>query len=157
MVATACLISGLVFGVSSISSKVLQSKSPKEPDQLLLAIYKEVRELGFREHEDFIKREFHINLDGSMANREEHIVVLSHPDGNGEKMILQVTYFGESAHGGIAHYSTEIREICCMIEGNAIEIQKSGFEIEEARQVLPEILKGIQDEKKILKLLEHKR
>ena len=157
LVAAACWVSSPVFGISSISSQAPQSKSLKEPDQLLMAIYHEVQELGYREQEDFIKREFHFNLDGSMANQEEHVVVLSHPDGNGEKMILQVTYFGESAREGIAHYSTETREICCLIEGNTIEIQQSGFEIEEARLVLPEILKGIQAEKKVLKLLEHKR
>ncbi len=156
VLATAGLVSGVVLGASVSFPLITQSESLKEPDQLLMAIFKEVRELGFRENEDFIKREFHIDLDGSMANREEHIVVLSHLDGNGEKMILQVTYFGETASGGIARYSKEIREISCQIEGNALVIQHCGFDVDEARHVLPEILKGIQDEKKLLKLLDHK-
>jgi len=153
---TVCLLFGVVFEASFIFPLVRQSKAPKEPGQFLLAIFKEVRELGFREHEDFIKREFHFDLDGNMANWEEHIVVLSHADGNGEKMILQVTYFGEAAHGGIARYSKETREISCLIEGNALAIQHCGFDVDEARHVLPEILKGIQEEKKLLKLLDHK-
>ena len=131
-----------------------QSKAPQEPEQVLLAIYKEVRELGYRDQEDFLKREFHFNLDGSMANREEHILVLSHVHGNGEKMIMQVTYFGENARAGTLRTPTLTREISCLIEGNAIEIQESMFERDESLELFPEILKGIQDEKKFLKLLK---
>jgi hypothetical protein len=132
-----------------------QSKAPPlEPEKVLMAIYKEVLELGYRDQEDFLKREFHFNLDGSMANREEHILVLSHTYGNGEKMILQVTYFGENARGGAVRTPTLTREISCLIEGNAIEIQESMFELDESLKLFPEILKGIQDEKKFLKRIK---
>jgi len=133
-----------------------QTKTPREPEQALLAIYKEVLELGYRDQEDFLKREFHFNLDGSMANREEHIMVLSHASGNGEKMILLVTYFGEEAHAGSVRYPKLTLEISCLIQGNTVEIQESMFERDEALELFPEILKGIQDEKKYLKLLKRK-
>ncbi|MGB2905782.1 MAG: hypothetical protein WBB73_01700 [Candidatus Aminicenantaceae bacterium] len=149
----ACLVTGLVWSMLPPSSLIGQAQANKQPEQALLAIYKEVLELGYREHEDFIKREFHFNLDGSMANREEHIVVLSHASGSGEKMILQVTYFGEDAHAGAVRYPKLTLEISCLIQGDAIEIQESMFEKDESMELFPEILKGIQDEKKYLKLL----
>ncbi len=152
----ACLVAGLAWSMLPPSSLIGQAQANKQPEQALLAIYKEVLELGYRDQEDFLKREFHFNLDGSMANREEHIVVLSHASGNGEKMILQVTYFGEDAHAGSARYPKLTREISCLIQGNTIEIQESMFERDESLELFPEILKGIQDEKKYLKLLKRK-
>ncbi|MFA9453083.1 MAG: hypothetical protein ACERK6_04135 [Candidatus Aminicenantaceae bacterium] len=153
-----CLAHGAVavlMGILLIPSSLIgQAQVKKQPEQALLAIYKEVLELGYRDQEDFLKREFHFNLDGSMANREEHIVVLSHASGSGEKMILQVTYFGEDAHAGAVRYPKLTREISCLIQGNTIEIQESMFERDESLELFPEILKGIQDEKKYLKLLK---
>jgi hypothetical protein len=143
----------LAGGLLIASSPIGQSKAPQKPEQVLMAIYKEVLELGYRDQEDFLKREFHFNLDGSMANREEHILILSHTYGHGEKMILQVTYFGEDASMGQVRTPTLTREISCLIEGNAIEIQESMFELDESLVLFPEILKGIQEEKKFLKLL----
>jgi len=150
------LMTGLVWSMLPPPSLIGQSQANKQPEQVLLAIYKEVLELGYRDQEDFLKREFHFNLDGSMANREEHIVVLSHASGNGEKMILQVTYFGEDAHAGSVRYPKLTLEISCLIHGNTVEIQESMFERDESMELFPEILKGIQDEKKFLKLLKRK-
>lgn len=155
--AAVCVISGMAWGMLPAPCSTVQAETNKDPAQVLLAIYKEVREFGFRETEDFIKREFHLNLDGSMANREEHIVVLSHAYGNGEKMILQVTTFGENASAGYVRIPVSTCEVTCLIEGNAIEIQESMFNEDESRRLFPEILKGIQDEKKLLKRLNPKR
>jgi hypothetical protein len=151
-----CILGCLSLAVPS-QALSFQKHTPKDTNHWLRAIYNEVKELGFREHEDFLKREFHFNLDGKWANREEHIVVLSHPERNGEKMILQVTYFGEGSGSSHARYPATIREITCLIEGDAIEIMECGFGEEETRDLLPEILKGIQNEKKLLELIKHKR
>ena len=79
------------------------------------------------------------------------------PERNGEKMILQVTYFGEDAGSSHARYPASVREITCLIEGDALEIMECGFADEETRHLLPEILKGIQKEKKLLELIKDKR
>ena len=155
--AAVCVISGMAWGMLPAPCSTSQAEAKKDPAQVLLAIYQEVREFGFRETENFIKREFHLNLDGSMANREEHIVVLSHAYGNGEKMILQVTTFGENVSAGYVRIPVSTCEVTCLIEGNAIEIQESMFDEDESRRLFPEILKGIQDEKKLLKRLNPKR
>ena len=148
---------GLAGGPLYAAPPAAQAKAPQEPGQVLLAIYKEVLELGYREQEDFLKREFHFNLDGSMANREEHILVLGHTYGNGEKMILQVTYFSEDARAGAVRTPKLTREVSCLIEGDTIEILESMFEEAESLELFPEILKGIQNEKKYLKLIQKKR
>jgi hypothetical protein len=155
MVVVLILCMNLIGGGAPALSPSQKAKLPQDPRQLLMAIHNEVEEMGFRAHEDFLKREFHVNIDGSMANREEHVVVLCHPHANGEKMILQVTYFGEDARGGILRFSKLTREICCLIEDDALEILSNAFPEEETRSMLPLILRGIQDEKKIRKLLEH--
>jgi len=155
MVVVLILFISLIGGGAPALSPSQESKIPQDPCQLLMAIHNEVEEMGFRAREDFLKREFHVNIDGSMANREEHVVVLCHPHANGEKMILQVTYFGEDTRGGISRFSKLTREICCLIEDEALVILSNAFAEEETKSVLPLILRGIQDEKKIRKLLEH--
>ncbi len=137
-----------------------QDKDPRPPtrsEKILLEIYHEVQELGFREDEDFIKREFNFNLDGIWANREEHVLILSHKEGNGERMILQVTYFGEAANKYFVRYSESIREIMCHIEGDTLQIRSCGYNDVEARKLLPEILKGIRSEKELLRMIPNKK
>jgi len=76
----------------------LTKKEKWELFKVLFNIYREVKEMGCRAGEDFIKREFHLDLDGKRENREEHIVVLIHNEGNGDKFILQVTFFKTRAN-----------------------------------------------------------
>ena len=143
-------ITAILLHASSIGG-VFSDK--KAPDRWLLEIYKEVQEFGFRDQEDFIKREFHLNLDGNWNNREEHVVVLSHKEGSGDKMILTVTFFSDRQKQSI-RYAEETIETTCLICGDEIEITKIGFNEKEADEFLPEILKGIRNRKKLLKLIE---
>jgi len=155
--AAVCVIAGAAWGPGPVSHATCQAGAEKEPRQVLLAIYKEVREFGYRDTENFIKREFHFDLDGSMANREEHVVVLSHASGNGEKMILQVTTFSDKTSVGYVRLPVSTLEISCMIEGDVLEIQNSMFDEDTCRRLFPEILLGIQEEKKLLKRLDQRR
>ena len=129
--------------------------SQKDLPMLMMEIYKEVIELGYRDQEDFIKREFHMNLDGSWDNREEHVVVLSYKEGAGEKMILQVTYFGNMMKSSFARYAKDTREIVGLITNETIDIIKCGFDECEIKTLLPDILDGIKDEKKLLQLIKN--
>ncbi len=144
-------------GFPVLNSQAKDSRSSQRSEGILLQIYHEVREFGYRDEEDFIKREFHLNLDGIWANREEHVMILSHKEGNGERMILQVTYFGEAANKHFVRYPESIREIMCHIEGDALQIRECGYDEFETRALLPEILKGIRSEKELLRTLQHKK
>jgi len=146
----------LSFG-SPLLSQERDRNTSDEPEGILLEIYREVQGLGYRAEEDFIKREFNFDLDGITSNREEHIVILGHRDGNGERMILQVTTFGEAANQYYVRYPVNVCEIMCYIEGNALQIRKCGYDAHQTRMLLPEILKGIRSEIELLRLIEHKK
>ncbi len=129
----------------------------KTPEDILKEIYKEVSELGKRKNEDFIKREFHFDLDQNPTNTEEHIVVLIYEIDRMEKMVVQVTYFEAEGVECVIKYAKDIRLISCHIASEKLEIDKCDFKTKEMKPMLTDILKGIQEEKKIFKLIDKKK
>lgn len=134
--------------------RALESK--KAPEDILKDIYKEVSELGKRKNEDFIKREFHFDLDENPTNSEEHIVVLIYDIDKREKMVVQVTYFEAVGVKYSIKYAKDIRLISCHIASEKLEIVKCDFNKKEMKPTLTDILKGIQEEKKLFKLIDKK-
>lgn len=116
----------------------------------------EVRELGSYYDDNFIKREFFINLDGYDANKEEHVVILNNREEGLEKMRVQVTYFEAERKNRIIKWAKNTREISYCLKGLNIEIEKCDYSNEEMESLLPKILNGIRDKKKLLKLLNKK-
>lgn len=123
-------------------------------EHVLIQINQEVCELGFRDNEDFIKREFHFELDGREDNREEHIVVISHPYYNYTRFIMQVTFFEAGVRIGSGRSAREFKEVCGSIKGDHVEIIRNSFTPEESRFLFPAILTGIQEEKKLYRLIK---
>lgn len=74
-------------------------------------IYKEVIELGSYKGEDFIKREFFIDLDENQENKEEHVVILHRLTGQKEKITVQVTYFEPKKINRLIKYAKTTKEI----------------------------------------------
>jgi len=146
-------ISNAWSSASNILTNTIQHK--KNPTEILKEMYKEVVELGPYENEDFIKREFHIELDSDENNSEEHVVFLIQGAGEKEKMIIQVTYF-EVKRTRIIKYAKDIKTILCHIKGDKIEIKKSDYSETEIKSLFPDILQGIRNKKKYLKLLDRK-
>lgn len=126
----------------------------KRSADLLWEIYEEVAGLERFENDGFIKGEFHINLDGNEENKEEHIVVLNHFASGQEKMLLQVTYFESRRKNSLVKYAKSVREIECCILKERVEIERCDYSEAEIRSLLPGILEGIRDKKKILDLIE---
>jgi hypothetical protein len=118
-------------------------------------IYEEVLELGKREGEDFLKREFFIDLDGDEINKEEQVVVLSHDDGNRKKMIIQVTYFQPRKNNRFIKHAMDNKTVLCFIIEGSPQIKSSDFEETELKTILPGILNGIRDKKKLLQLIRN--
>jgi len=144
-----------------IFSSVLFSEKPAEeliqsnrPADLLREIYEEVTGLERIGNDGFIKGEFHINLDGNEENKEEHIVVLNHFASGREKMLLQVTYFESRRKNSPVKYAKIVREIECCVMDKGIEIERCDYSDAEIHSLLPGVLAGIRDKKKILKLIE---
>jgi hypothetical protein len=150
---TILLAGMIVFASSGIPGKK-KTDETFSPEDVLLCIYHEVVELGFRENEVFLKREFHFDLDGREENREEHIVVLCHPYYSYTKFILQVTYFEEGVRIGSGRSALEFKEVCGLIKNGQLEISRNSYSPEEAGTLFPAILAGIKAEKKLFELIK---
>ncbi|MDH5468453.1 MAG: hypothetical protein OEY25_13635 [Candidatus Aminicenantes bacterium] len=147
----------LAAAVSSASELLSIKKEAKnEPEDILKDIYKEVKELGKRENETFIKREFHFDLDENPTNTEEHIVVLIYEMDDKERIVIQVTYFESEGFRDSIKYAKEIKLISCFLKSDELEIDKSDYDRKEIKKILPDILKGIKEEKELYKLIERK-
>ncbi len=146
-------ISNALSSVYDVLTNTLQRK--KNPTEILKEMYKEVVELGAYKNEDFIKREFHIELDSDENNSEEHVVFLIQGAGDKEKMIIQVTYF-EVKRTRIIKYAKDIKTILCHVKEGEVEIKKCDYSENDIKSLFPDILQGIRNKKKYLKLLDRK-
>jgi hypothetical protein len=146
----------LTFLSSMTFSRNISNGFPQErkSSDVLWDIYEEISELEHFENDSFIKGEFHVNLDGNEENKEEHIVVLNHFISGQEKMLLQVTYFESRRRNSPVKYAKCIREIECCVQEKRIEIERCDYNEAEIDTLLPGILEGIRDKKKILDLIE---
>jgi hypothetical protein len=126
----------------------------RKPADVLWEIYEEISELERIKNNSFIKGEFHVNLDGNEENKEEHIVVLNHFAAGQEKMLLQVTYFESRRKNSPVKYAKYVREIECCIIDHQVEIERCDYNEVEIDSLLPGILDGIRDTKKILELIK---
>lgn len=143
------------YAESAICESITEEPSHKKnPSEILKEIYKEVIELGSYDNEDFIKREFHINLDGNDENEEEHVVIMIYTVQDREKMLVQVTYFGPVRN--YTKYAKKIKMIEGYIKGDKIEIEKCDYDEKEIKSLLVEILNGIRNKKKLLELIDRK-
>jgi predicted small secreted protein len=141
---------------SSVYSVLTDTRRHQEnPIEILKEMYKEVVELGPYENDDFIKREFHMDLDNDANNSEEHVLFLIQDVGDKEKMIIQVTYF-EAPRTRIIKYAKDIKTILCYVKGDEIEIQKCDYSENDIKSLFPVMLKGIRNKKKFLKLIDRK-
>jgi hypothetical protein len=130
-------------------------RQQEDPTEILKEMYKEVVELGPYENDDFIKREFHMELDKNKNNSEEHVLFLIQDAGDKEKMIIQVTYF-EAPRTRIIKYAKDIKTILCYVKGDEIEIKKSDYCENDIKSLFPVMLKGIRSKKKFLQLIDGK-
>ena len=134
----------------------LKKEGKQEPEDILKDIYKEVKELGKRENEAFIKGEFHFDLDENPTNTEEHIVVLIYEMDDKERIVVQVTYFESEGFRDSIKYAKDIKLISCSLRSEELKIEKSDYDKKEINKILPDILKGIKEEKELYKLIKSK-
>ena len=135
----------------------IKTKDKKDPCKILKEIYKEVSELGSRKNENFIKREFHFDLDKNETNSEEHVVVLIYDVGDRKRMVVQVTYFKSRGNNNIIKYAKDIRMVFCSLKKDIIEIEKCDYDDKEIKSILPKVLEGIREEKKLFKLIKRNK
>lgn len=150
-----------LFIFTLLSTTYITPKEKKLPleetHQILRNICREVIELGKYEDEDFTKKEFFIDLDKNQVNKEEHVVVLHRQTGEIEQMTVQVTYFEPKKINQLIKYAKTTKEILCRLNQGKIEIIECDYQMDEIQTLLPRILKGIRNKKKLLKLIDDKK
>jgi hypothetical protein len=120
--------------------------------KILRQIYAEVKELGPYPGEDVIRREFFVGKDDDDTNKNRHIVILIQNIGGQEKMRIQVTDMEPSQVNPQVKYAKTVNNIFCQVTGNRVFIQSSDYKERELARLIPEILRAVQDKKKLLKL-----
>jgi len=130
------------------------SQAKKNSSEILKDIYEEVKELGVYGDENFLRREFHMDLDNNAVNREEYVMVLSQNIDKIQKMVLQVTYFEQDKKNRFVKNAKETKEIKCEMIGEAFQIKKCDYEDKKVKRVLSKILTGIKEKKELLKLVK---
>ena len=144
------LLLSTTTGFPSAQGKPAKRNTPAE---ILKDIHAEVKEMGFYENETFLRREFHMNLDGNDTNKEEYVMVFSQTIYGIDKMTVQVTYFEPQADNRFIKHAVASREIKCDICGESVLIQSCDYSEKESHPVLIEILSGIRSKKRLLGLI----
>jgi len=163
IISAALLVIQLWFPITGTASVPLhtaltqyQAAQGEEILAVLFCIFREVKEFGMYDGDNFIKREFHIDVDGRRQNSEEFVVVLIHDTDEGETMILELTYFADKKTIYSSKYVHEIKRIVCSLKQDSIQIVESTFSRKEMDEILPVILEGIISKKKLLEILKKK-
>jgi hypothetical protein len=135
------------------ASKIRNGDETDNPEKIIIKIYEEVKEIGLREGEEFIKREFHFDLDGKEQNREEHVLVFSYNSLGKQVLSLQITYYEYENNNKYQGRARDIKDITCLITKDSAEITECHYSQQQIKEILPKILKGIKKEKELLKLV----
>ena len=142
--------------VASINFMQAQEEE-KNPKEILKEIYDEVVELGGYEDEDFLRRDFFMDLEDEDRSKAEHVLVLIRKEGEKEIMLLQVTYLESRRKESIIKFATGTKKISSFIKGNKIEIEETNYDEDEIKFLLPKILENIRLKKEYLKLIKKKK
>jgi hypothetical protein len=139
-------------GTSRLLFSAEQSDGETRYLKILRQIYAEVKELGPYSGEDFIGREFFVGKDDDDTNKNTHIAILIQSVGGQEKMRIQVTEMEPSQANPQVKYAKGVKNIFCQVTGDRVFIQSSDYKDRELGRLIPEILRAVQDKKKLLKL-----
>ena len=151
-------IAGIVFFAFLFCPSALDSvtfeempSSKEKALKIIKEIYREVKQLGRYAGEEFIKREFFVGEDDDDTNKDIHVIILIQEISAKERMVIEVTYMERTRTNPIIRIAKSSRIIICVIEGEKIEFIKNDYDIIEMNSFLPEILRAIQNKKRILK------
>lgn len=147
---------GLVFlSVSLMCSSVFVSADQTVDNQnilMLKSLYQEAFEMSSQVTMDYVKNEFHVDLDGRDANKEEHVVFLCYGCPEGMRFIIQVTYFQPVGHDVIVKYADETRLIRCTVRDKDLLVNESSYTDKEMSQLLKTLIKRVEEENALLRL-----
>jgi len=118
----------------------------------LKMIFDEVKEMGARQGEDFIKGEFFIGApDDDDTNKDTQAVVLIQTVDGSETMAIQVTYMERTKENPRIKIARETKNLKCRVGGRFLSVVSSDYEDHELRRLAADLLQSIRDKKRLLK------
>jgi hypothetical protein len=142
----------LLAGSAASHSIPILNGLPEDPAVLLKKILVETRELGARPGEDFIKQEFFIGgPDDDDTNKDTSVVVLIQSIDGTERMTIQVTRMDRDRNDPRIKTARETKSIVGGLDGSLFRITRSDFAADELESVCVQILRAVQDKKRLLK------
>lgn len=137
------------FSAPPFSAPVLPAE---DPAIVLAKIVVETREMGARPGENFIKQEFFIGgPDDDDTNKDTSVVVLIQSIDGTERMTIQVTRMERDRSNPRIKTARETKSIVGRPDGLLFKIIRSDFIGDELDSVCAQILRAVQDKKRLLK------
>jgi len=118
----------------------------------LKKIHAEVKEMGPYPGDDFVRREFFVGEDDDDTNKDIQVVVLIQSFEMKDKMTIRVTQMARERAGSRISLAQETRDLVCLVAGEQVEIQSSGYEKEALDSLVSDILTAVRNKKRLLKL-----
>jgi hypothetical protein len=142
----------LLLGIAAAPSCPGPARSAEDPAVLLKKILAETRELGARPGEDFIRQEFFIGgADDDDTNKDTSVVVLIQSISGEKRMTIQVTRMERNRNDPRIKTARETRSIVGGPDGKDFRVARSDFAADELESVCAQILRAVQDKKRLLK------
>jgi len=148
-----CLIWALVCIAIAAAAQSLPAGAPgAETLQLLKKIYDEVKDFGPRPGEDFIKQDFFIgNDDDDDTNKDIHVSILIHEAEGRVKLKILVTYMERSRENSRVKIAKESKNVTCIVEKAGIRVENADYLDKELGPLAAEILKAVQNKKRLIR------
>jgi hypothetical protein len=148
----------LVIGMAAGALPVGSGRSTRlilpseDPAALLVKILVETRELGTRPGENFIKQEFFIGgPDDDDTNKDNSVVILIQSIEGRERMTIQVTRMERDRSDRRIKTARETRTIVGGLDGPGFRITRTDYPVDELESVCAQILRAVQDKKRLIK------
>jgi hypothetical protein len=123
-----------------------------DPAAILAKIHAEVRELGARPGEDFIRQEFFIgSADEDDINKETSVVILIQTLEGRERMTIQVTRMERDRHDRRIKTALDTQIIKAGLDPGNVRILHSDYSAKELESVCAQTLRAVLGKKKLLR------
>jgi len=137
------------LGKASLPS---QQASSFERFAALAQIYHEVLDFGPRPGENFVKQELFIGgPDDDDTNKNISVIVLIQTIDGAERMTIQVTRMERNRNDPRIKTARETKSIIGYPDRSLFRITRSDFAADELESVCSQILRAIQDKKRLIK------
>ena len=125
--------------------------------EMLKILYREAFDIYSQVTMDFIKNEYHIDVDGRAANKEEHVVFLCYDCPEGMRFVVQVTYFQPVGHDVVVKYADETKQIRCTVEDETFSVEETSYSDKEMGNLLKTLIQRVKEENDLLRMYPVKK